>query len=126
MGIIKELPAIVVKDIVLMPHMSVNFSLLTKEAAHACEKAMKGDQLVFVAFQKFEQSYVSKENLYEIGMVTKIKQINKLPDKNVQLILEKLNGGGYFDAAGAQMKNVSLKDAMTLLKKAIDDFADEK
>ncbi|MBP5599665.1 MAG: endopeptidase La [Lachnospiraceae bacterium] len=88
MGIIREMPAIVVKDIVLMPHMSVNFSLLTKEAALACEKAMKGDQLVFVAFQKKEQSFVSKENLYEIGMVTKIKQINKLPDKNVQLILE--------------------------------------
>lgn len=44
---------------------------------------------------------------------------------NVQLILEKLNGGGYFDAAGAQMKDVSLKEAMNLLKKAIDEFADE-
>ncbi|MBQ9543836.1 MAG: DHH family phosphoesterase [Clostridia bacterium] len=44
---------------------------------------------------------------------------------NVQLILEKLNGGGYFDAAGAQMKDVSLKEAMNMLKKAIDEYADE-
>ena len=45
---------------------------------------------------------------------------------NVQLILEKLNGGGHFDAAGAQMKDVTLKEAMTQLKSAIDEFADEK
>jgi len=45
---------------------------------------------------------------------------------NVQLIVEKLNGGGYFDAAGAQMRNVTMTQALTMLKKAIDDYADEK
>lgn len=41
---------------------------------------------------------------------------------NVQLILERLKGGGHFDIAGAQVKNSSLTRACELLKDAIDDY----
>lgn len=44
---------------------------------------------------------------------------------NVQLVLEKLNGGGHFDAAGAQVGGASLQDAAELLKKAIDEYFEE-
>lgn len=44
---------------------------------------------------------------------------------NVQLILEKLGGGGHFDGAGAQIKNAELEAALVSLKKAIDDYIDE-
>ena len=41
---------------------------------------------------------------------------------NVQLILEKLQGGGHFDVAGAQVKNATLQSAYELLKAAINDY----
>ena len=41
---------------------------------------------------------------------------------NVQLILEKLQGGGHFDVAGAQVKNSTLSDAYDLLRSAIDEY----
>ena len=41
---------------------------------------------------------------------------------NVQLILERLKGGGHFDIAGAQVKNSSLTRACEMLKDAIDDY----
>ena len=41
---------------------------------------------------------------------------------NVQLILEKLNGGGRYDAAGAQVKGQSLADTLLTLKEAIDAY----
>jgi c-di-AMP phosphodiesterase-like protein len=41
---------------------------------------------------------------------------------NVQLILEKLNGGGHFDSAGAQLKDMPMKNALSMLKDAIDDY----
>jgi c-di-AMP phosphodiesterase-like protein len=41
---------------------------------------------------------------------------------NVQLILERLKGGGHFDIAGAQVKNSSLTKSFELLKDAIDDY----
>ena len=41
---------------------------------------------------------------------------------NVQLILERLKGGGHFDMAGAQVRNSSLTKACEMLKDAIDDY----
>lgn len=41
---------------------------------------------------------------------------------NVQLILEKLQGGGHFDVAGAQVKNATLDSAYELLTAAIDEY----
>ena len=41
---------------------------------------------------------------------------------NVQLILEKLKGGGHFDVAGAQVKNANLEKVYGLLTDAIDDY----
>ena len=41
---------------------------------------------------------------------------------NVQLILEKLDGGGHFDMAGAQLTGDSLPEAYDLLRSAIDEY----
>jgi len=41
---------------------------------------------------------------------------------NVQLILEKMGGGGYYEAAGAFLKDSSMTSALTALKDAIDDY----
>ena len=41
---------------------------------------------------------------------------------NVQLVLERLKGGGHFDAAGAQVKNVSMATSREMLTDAIDDY----
>ena len=43
-------------------------------------------------------------------------------DINVQLILEKLHGGGHFDVAGAQIKNATLQSAYDMLKGAINEY----
>ena len=41
---------------------------------------------------------------------------------NVQLILEKLRGGGHFDVAGAQVVSDSIDEVLDTLKKSIDDY----
>ncbi len=43
---------------------------------------------------------------------------------NVQLILEKIGGGGHFDAAGAQVKNTVSREVLEQLKGAIDEYLD--
>ena len=42
----------------------------------------------------------------------------------MQLILEKLNGGGHFDAAAAQISGVSMAKTMEMLRDAIDAYLD--
>ena len=41
---------------------------------------------------------------------------------NVQLILEKLHGGGHFDVAGAQVVNESVMNVLETLKASIDEY----
>ncbi len=44
---------------------------------------------------------------------------------NVQLITEKIGGGGHFDMAGAQVKNSTLKETFNRLKEAVDQYLNE-
>ena len=44
---------------------------------------------------------------------------------NVQMILEPLGGGGNTATAGAQMKNINVKDALNKLVASIDKFYEE-
>jgi len=44
---------------------------------------------------------------------------------NVQLILERLHGGGHYDVAGAQVIDESVLNVLEKLKSSIDDYFDE-
>lgn len=48
-----------------------------------------------------------------------------LGDTNVQMILEKLGGGGHMTTAGAQFKETSLEAVLEMLIKAINDYFEE-
>lgn len=48
-----------------------------------------------------------------------------LGDINVQVILEKLGGGGHLTIAGTQLKDVTLEEAKEMLKRAIDEYFEE-
>ena len=45
---------------------------------------------------------------------------------NVQLVLEKLNGGGHFDVAGARIEETTMEEATEKLKWAIDEYFGER
>ena len=44
---------------------------------------------------------------------------------NVQLIMEKLGGGGHLTMAGAQIKGITMENARQKLLVAIDDYYEE-
>jgi len=44
---------------------------------------------------------------------------------NVQLLLEKLRGGGHFDSAGTRLEGITAQKAVDMLKAAIDDYLKE-
>ena len=46
-------------------------------------------------------------------------------DINVQIIMEKLGGGGHMTVAGAQIKDISLEDAKNRLQMAISEYFEE-
>ena len=47
-------------------------------------------------------------------------------DVNVQLIMEKLGGGGHFSMAACQLKYEDVTIAINLLEEAINEYLDER
>ncbi|EIS9086157.1 DHH family phosphoesterase [Clostridioides difficile] len=45
---------------------------------------------------------------------------------NVHVLMEKLGGGGHIDIAGAQLKNVSIKEAYKMVNKIIEEYLEEE
>ncbi len=45
---------------------------------------------------------------------------------NVQIIMQKLGGGGHYDMAGTRLNNASLEEACLRLKDALDDYMDNE
>ena len=81
-------------------------------AAQAADELLNisGITASFVLYPDGEQVFVSARS---IGSA------------NVQMILEPLGGGGNTATAGAQMKNISVKDALDQLVASIDKFYEE-
>lgn len=62
--------------------------------------------------------------LYKTGNNTHIS-CRSLGDINVQMIAEKLSGGGHFTSSAAQIENTDLETAKDMLIKAIDEISQE-
>lgn len=60
---------------------------------------------------------VHEESVYISG--------RSLGDVNVQLILEKLGGGGHFTVAGAQLSSTTMEEATRMVKEAIEEYFKE-
>lgn len=48
-----------------------------------------------------------------------------IDEVNVQLIMERLGGGGHMTIAGAQLKDMDIEEAIELVKKTLDDMIQE-
>ena len=53
-----------------------------------------------------------------------ILSARSMGDVNVQVVLEKLGGGGHLTMAGAQTKGIDLEEGARRLKQAIDEYYD--
>lgn len=47
-----------------------------------------------------------------------------IDETNVQVIMEKVGGGGHINAAGAQFENISVEEAEGLIRRTIDEMID--
>lgn len=82
-------------------------------ASKAADKmlTLKGVEAAFTLVRIGEQIHISGRSSGQI---------------NVQLILEKLHGGGHFDVAGAQVTSDSIYDVLATLKDSIDSYLDAR
>lgn len=82
-------PLIALRDVVALPGVTAYIEVAKAETVSAMEAAMENDQMVFTAAKRdAESSDVNMDNLFEVGTIAKVKQIARMPDKYVRVVLE--------------------------------------
>lgn len=86
---IRYLPTIALRGITILPDMIVHFDISRQKSIQAIEEAMMGDELVYLITQKDADTEDPKrEDLYDVGIVAKIKQVMKLPKNTLRILVE--------------------------------------
>lgn len=86
------LPVIALKSMTVLPDMVIHFDISRKKSIQAVENALAAQEKVLLLTQKDPQIESPKpENLYKTGTVAVIKQVIKLPGKQVRVQVEGLN-----------------------------------
>lgn len=83
------LPVLLLRGLVLFPGMILSFDVGRVKSIAAIDEAMKKDQRIFVVAQKnVKENNPELKDLYEIGVVAKIKQVISQSDNLVKVLVE--------------------------------------
>lgn len=83
------LPLIPLRGLTVFPNMVIYFDVGREKSIEAVEKAMAGDQKIFLAAQKdIEIDNPSEDDIFNIGTICEIKQIVKMPQNTIRVLVE--------------------------------------
>ncbi|MDM0898260.1 endopeptidase La [Clostridium perfringens] len=83
------LPLIPLRGLTVFPNMVIYFDVGREKSIEAVEKAMAGDQKIFLAAQKdIEIDNPSEDDIFNIGTICEIKQIVKMPKNTIRVLVE--------------------------------------
>ncbi|QDW73442.1 endopeptidase La [Lachnospiraceae bacterium KGMB03038] len=83
-----SLPMVALRGMVVLPEMVTHFDISREKSIQAVERAMAGEQLIFLAAQKdVEIEEPGASDVYETGCVASIKQVLKLPKKITRVLV---------------------------------------
>ncbi len=92
------LPVLPLRDIVVFPHMIVPLFVGREKSVRALEAVMKDDkQILLVAQKNAGQDDPGADDLFQIGTISTVLQLLKLPDGTVKVLVE---GGRRARVAG--------------------------
>ena len=84
-----RLPTIAIRGLVMFPNMVLHFDVARQKSILALNRAMQGNQKIFLVTQKNSRvENPTKEDLYTVGVVAKVKQILKAQSESVRVVVE--------------------------------------
>lgn len=84
-----NIPVLPLRGLVVFPKMMLHFDVARKKSAEAIAKAMNDNQLIFLTAQKDASvSDPTFDEIYKVGVVTKIVQVLKQPDDITRVVVE--------------------------------------
>lgn len=97
-------PVLPLRDIVVYPHMVVPLFVGREKSIHALESAMLDNKQIFlVAQRKSAEDDPKADDIFNIGTITSVLQLLKLPDGTIKVLVEgekRAKALNYDDAKG--------------------------
>ncbi len=85
----KQFPVLPLRDIVVFPHMIVPLFVGRDKSVRALEDVMQDDkQILLVAQRNAAQDDPEADDIYDVGTVSTVLQLLKLPDGTVKVLVE--------------------------------------
>ncbi len=83
------MPLIALRGLTVFPNLVLHFDLGREKSIIALERAMIMNQTIFLVSQKdAEIELPSASDIYNVGTVAKVKQMLKLPDGNIRVLVD--------------------------------------
>ncbi len=129
-----NLPLLPLRDVVVYPHMVIPLFVGREKSIEALERAMTLDkQVLLVAQKSASKDDPTTQDIYDIGTISTILQLLKLPDGTVKVLVEggaraKINAvddsTGFFSADVESLDSEELpeREAELLVRSAMTQF----
>lgn len=100
---VKTLPLLPLRGLTVFPFMTLYFDVGREKSIKALEEAMINDQLIFLVAQKDASTdSPGEEDIYNIGTISKVKQLLKLQGDTIRVLVEGISR--------AEIKNIIQKE----------------
>jgi ATP-dependent Lon protease len=129
-----ELPLLPLRDVVVYPHMVLPLFVGRERSIEALEDAMANDkQVLLVAQRNPADDNPTADGIYQVGTVSNILQLLKLPDGTIKVLVEgsyraaidNVDDQGPFSAAGVReiiSEDIPESEAELLLRSTVAQF----
>ena len=86
---ILKMPAVALRGMVILPGMIAHFDVSREKSIKAVEESMMAEQKIFLVTQRdVEQEEPAIDDLYKIGIIAEVKQVIKLQNNIVRILVE--------------------------------------
>ncbi len=84
-----EIPVVALRGMTILPSMAIHFDISRNKSIHAIERTMGTDGMVMLVAQRdVEVTEPGFDDVYHTGTVAQVKQIVKLPNKVIRVMVE--------------------------------------
>ena len=108
-----HLPAIALRGLVVFPDSMIHFDVGREKSINAINAAMADDRMIYLVPQiDIDMENPTKSDVYDVGVVAEVKQVLKMQDGIVKVMVEARN----------RAKTVDIEDSSSFLTALVKDY----
>lgn len=96
-----NMPAVALRGLTILPGMIAHFDISRERSLRAVEEAMEQDQKIYLVTQRnVDSEDPTQEDLYQMGIVADIKQVVRLQNDVVRILVDGISRAALFGFTG--------------------------